>query len=164
MSTPESTPEKRPPPVIQTSFFVKAENGGAGAKRPAALVQTSGTDSRQLLLRLGIAVVLAGAIFLTWWSLTQVLGPRQQESRELSTRVSQLSAQVEDMDRKWPKVEAVVVNERFGQLHAELFGGKAGLDAWVAGLKEQVEPLGLGLQAEFGAPTPLATNGQRVLA
>ncbi|PYJ08043.1 MAG: hypothetical protein DME25_02460 [Verrucomicrobia bacterium] len=167
MNAPEPTPDKRvPPPAIQTAFFVKAENGGQPEqpRKGSGLAPVSVQDSRQVLSRLAIGVLLAGAIVLTWWSLTKVLGPRQQEVRELGSRVAQLSAQVEDLDRNWSREKAVRVNDSFGEIHSDLFAGRPGLEAWAAGLKDQVEALGLGLQTDFGVPAVMATNGQRVVA
>ena len=135
----------------------------ASEKRPAAPAQTSGAESQEWLSRVGFLVVLAGAIGLTWWSLTRVLAPRQEEARKMGTTVARLSGEVEDLERRWNKAKTARVNERFDAIHAELFGGPLGLETWLANLKEQVVPLSITVQAEFGNASPLATNGQRLV-
>jgi len=140
-----------------------SQTAPAREKRQTAPTQSGATDSRAWTARLVFLAAVAGAMILAWWSLTRVLAPCQQQSRELGSTVARLSGEVEDMERKWTKAKAEQLNQKFDAIHAELFGGPLGLAGWLANLKEQVVPLGLTVQADSGNATPLATNGQRLV-
>jgi hypothetical protein len=135
MSTPETTPP--------------AEKGQRMIART-----TNPVNFSEWIFRLVIFIVFVCSVSVAWWSLTRVLLPLQKQSRELSTRVSRLSSEVDDLELKWNKTDASRINEKFGQIHSGLFIGDQALGNWVSDLKTQATPLGLDVQAEFGNTSP----------
>lgn len=119
---------------------------------------TNTVNPREWLFRALIVLALLGSVSVAWWSLTHVLIPLQVQSRELSTRVSRLSSEVDELELKWARSDAGHVGEKFGQLHSQLFVGEPALETWLNDLKDQAAPLGLDLQADFGKTAVPATN------
>ncbi len=114
------------------------------------------------LIRGGVLILITGSVAVAWWSLTQVLVPRQKLSQDLSTHVARLSAQVDDLERQRTSEDAARINSQFEQVPRQLLAGDAALDTWMAKLKEQLSVGGLAVQADFGAAQPLLTNGARI--
>jgi hypothetical protein len=127
--------------------------------RPAAAAAPRDVSS---LFRVVILVVVFASVALIWWSVFATLTPRLKESRELSSSVARMSAEVESMDRQWPKEAVAQVTNRFSQASARLFKGRAGLEAWLANLKELAASLALDVGTDLGQPS-LQTVGGRTL-
>jgi hypothetical protein len=92
--------------------------------------------------------------------LVIVLLPRLKQSRELSSTVSRLSAEVDDLDHQWSRTDAQRVTNQFSQVDLKLFESQASLEDWLADLKDQSAPLALDLRADFGTPTPKTAGGR----
>jgi hypothetical protein len=128
--------------------------------RPTAPTPPRNAGSGDRLFRVIILVAVLGSVALIWWSFVRVLLPRQQQARELSLRVSRLSAEVDDLDHQWTQAQMAQVTNQFSQVDLELFEGRAGVEAWLANLKEQSASLALDLGADFGQPSQQTAGGR----
>jgi hypothetical protein len=145
MSTPETTPPA--PADKEQRMFARTTN-------PVNL--------SEWLFRVVVFIVFVCSVSIAWWSLTHVLLPLQKQSRELSTRVSRMSSEVDDLEMKWNKSDASRIGDKFGQIHSGLFLGDQALGNWVNDLKTQATPLGLDIQADFGNTASPATNSLKL--
>ena len=134
----------------------------SGSISTTQLASTKRLNLKNWLIRGGVFVLISGSVAVAWWSLTQVLVPRQKLSQELSTHVARLSAQVDDLERKRTGEDAARINSQFEEVPRQLLAGDAALDGWMAKLKEQLLAGGLAVQANFGAAQSLLTNGARI--
>ena len=117
---------------------------------------------RDRLFRMVILVAVIGSVAVILWSLFALLFPRLKQSRELSSTVARLSAEVDNLEQQWTEAEAAQVRNRRRQVEFELFGGRAALESWLAHLKEEGAPLGLGVRGDFG-PVSTKPVGSRIL-
>ncbi len=122
----------------------------------------SGAGRRESLFRVIILLAVVGSVAVILWSLFGLLFPQLKQSRELSSTVARLSTEVDGLEREWTEAEAAQVRNRRRQVDFELFGGKAALEAWLAQLKEQGAPLGLGVRGDFG-PVKTRLAGSHML-
>ena len=115
---------------------------------------------RAWLFRVLILAVLLDSVGLVWWSFGLVLIPRQKQSRELSLKVARLSAEVDDLDRQWTPAQMAQVTNQFSRVYFTLFQGRAGVETWLANLKEIAASLALDVKADFGQPSPQTVGGR----
>jgi hypothetical protein len=101
-----------------------------------------------------------GSVAVIWWSLVMVLFPRMKQSRELSSTVSRLSAEVDDLERQWTKAGPGQVSNQFSQVDLKLYEGRTGVESWLADVKDQAAPLALDVQADLGAASPQTAGGR----
>ena len=135
-------------------------NGPAASASEAGGHPQGGTPPRNAahrdrLFRVVILVAVVGSVAVMLWSLFALLFPRLKQSRELSSTVARLSAEVDNLEQQWTEAEAAQVRNRRRQVEFELFGGRAALESWLAHLKEEGAPLGLGVRGDFG---PVSTK------
>lgn len=116
---------------------------------------------RELLLRVGLALVVLGAVALTWWSYNRLV-PLQHRTRELNATVARLSSEVDEMQRRWSGTDIEQINQKFGQVQSRLFSGQPELEAWLRDLKEQVIPLALDINANFGKTSTESPEDQKL--
>jgi hypothetical protein len=138
------------------------ESAPAPEARPPITAPPRNAGYRDRLFRAITLVAVLGSVAVIWWSFVMVLLPRLKESRELSSRVSRLSAEVDELDHQWTKAGAEQVSNQFSQVDLKLFEGRAGLEAWLANLQEQAAPLALDVRADLGPASP-PTAGDRTL-
>jgi hypothetical protein len=142
MSPGESTPRPEP----------RALSQGPGAIRKGGY--------RGWLFRVLILAVVLDSVALVWWSFGLVLSPKQKQSRELSLKVARLSAEVDDLERQWTPTKLAQLTNQFAQVNFALFQGRAGVETWLANLKELAASLALDVRADFGPPSPQTVGGR----
>ncbi len=133
-----------------------------GDSAPAPEVQPPASDagSRDRLFRIIALAAVGGSAALICWSFFSVLAPRIQQSRELSSTVSRLSAEVEDLERQWPADVATQVSNKFSRVDALLFPGRPDLQAWLDSLKDQATLLTLNIRSELAPASPQTAGGR----
>ena len=136
------------------------ESAPAPAARPPAAAPRSNTGHGDRLFRAITLIMVLGSVVVIWWSFALVLFPQQKQSRELSSLVSRQSAEVDDLEHVWNKAAAAQVTNQFGQVYLKLFEGSAGLEAWLADIKDQAAPLALDVQANLGSGSPQSAGGR----
>jgi len=104
-----------------------------------------------------ILAVILSSVGLAWWSFAKVLPPLQDRNRELSSTVSRLGTEVDELDRRWPKAAADQVTNNYQRVRAQLFSNEADFANWLANLSGQASTLTLDAKADFGktARSPL---------
>jgi len=128
---------------------------------PAA--KTSGLGHLTIVFRVVIILLLVFSVWLVWWSYYRVYAPRLKEARDNRATVNQLSAEVEDLDRRWPPAEIERINQRFEQVDTSLFADQSMLEAWLADFRERLlPPLALDLSASFQNTVLHSAAGQKV--
>lgn len=130
-------------------------------RRRVAPVQQARIDYREWIFRAVIVTLLLGSMVLAWWSI-RGLAPLQKETRTLSSRVANLSAEVDDLERKRPRGQDGQVEAKLQEAHSTLFTDRAALAAWLATLQKQTTPLALNARSDFGKTIPQTTNGESV--
>lgn len=116
---------------------------------PTPPAKTGGPNYPELIFRAVIIALLVFSVWLVWWSYYRVYTPRLKAARDSRATVSQLSAEVDDLDHRWPPADMDRVNQRFDLVDARLFADQSTLEAWLADFREQLPPLGLDLKATF---------------
>jgi hypothetical protein len=155
------TPQDKPP-VIQKPPPVPAQRPVPVVKGSAPAARTNQINIWELLFRLFTFSLLAASVMIAWWMFSQRLVPRQKQSRELGSRVSRFSIEVDELERQWSEAEAQRVSNKYALVRSNLFVGPAALEAWWINLKEQAIPLTLDLRVEFGAAKPKLTNQENI--
>jgi hypothetical protein len=102
------------------------------------------------LFRLINVVLIAGSIAFAWWTFSQRLVPLQKQSRELSSSLNRLSAEVDVLERKWPKVDREQIRTDYKEVRNQLFADETELGRWLVRLEEQASPLALDIKVDFG--------------
>ena len=92
------------------------------------------------LFRAVILVVVLGSVAVAWWSFARVMAPRLKESRDLSSRIAQLSAEVDDLDRQWTRESAAKMTNEFSRAESKLFAGETEFESWLANLRREAAP------------------------
>ncbi len=89
---------------------------------PASVVRT-------LLVRLAMLLVLAGSVWLAWWSVDRYL-LMQRLQREKDSELAGLVDEVQQLELKWDAGEAERVEARFKEAGELLFAGPEERDGW----------------------------------
>lgn len=137
-------------------------NGESAPAPQARPLPRNGTPPRDWLFRVITLVAVLGSVAVIWWSLVMVLFPRLKQSRDLSSTVSRLSAEVDNLEQQWTKAGPEQVSNQLRQVDLKLFEGRADVGAWLANLGEQAAPLALDARADLG-PASRQTAGGRTL-
>ncbi|MFM2082940.1 MAG: hypothetical protein RL380_1631 [Verrucomicrobiota bacterium] len=116
-----------------------------------------------LLFRMVIIVALLGSLFVLQWSYTQLLTPRLKKSRELSSTINRLASEADVLGNQWPKTNANFVTHQFGLAQSQSFADQPEAEAWLARLKDQVNPLVLDLKTEFNSTTTQTVAAHRLI-
>ena len=119
-------------------------------------------NSRELLFRLVVVVVLIASLVLTWWTLAYGVAPVQRHSRELTSDLSRLSAEVDTLDRKWSPADVEQIRKQYTAARATLFGDAAALTAWLNGLETRASPLALDVKVDFGKSVRQETADEKL--
>jgi hypothetical protein len=154
------------PPVIQKPPMIPKTPGPVQtpAQPPPRPRKTPGGEVNftEVLFRVGVFVLLVSSLALAWWSYFYVLGNRQKQVRDLTTQVSRLSAEVDELDRKWSPDDAGALTNKYAKLSSALFSGPASLESWWRELRESAQPLALNVKVDFGKVRPKATPFEKL--
>jgi outer membrane murein-binding lipoprotein Lpp len=129
--------------------------------QPKATSQARRPRSWDWLFRLAIVILLAGSAAWACWRLGR-LELLQRQSRQLSSTITRLSAQVDELEGKWARGQADEIGNQLKQARARLFSDQAALEHWIRALKEQAEPLFLEAKTSFGKTVPLNAAEQEL--
>lgn len=95
------------------------ESTPAPEVRPAAAPPPASAGSGPWLFRAAVLVAVVGAVSVIAWSFGMVYFPRQKQARELVTQVERLSAEVDELDRQWPKAAVEQLTNQLQQVDFE---------------------------------------------
>ena len=113
------------------------------------VTRTEGFNYRALIARLLVGIILAGSLWLIWWSYYRVFFPYFKESRELTQSVAKLSTEVDQLKNMWSAKDLEEINKKTGMVHTNLFADRADLQTWLANLRDQSMAMGVDLKADF---------------
>lgn len=116
---------------------------------PQPVTKTEGFNYGALIARLLVAIVLAGSLWLIWWSYYRVFFPHFKESRELTQTVSKLTTEVDQLKNMWSTKDIEEIDKKTGMVQTNLFADQAQLHAWLANLRDQAMAMGVDLKADF---------------
>jgi hypothetical protein len=146
--------------------------GEGTRERKGELIQRTGFDYRELALRVSLVALNFGAIAFFWWSLQTVLLPLQNQASDANLAVTRLISEVDRMERVLAEGDGAQVRSKFSDIRSWMFVGRSAVDAWLAGLKEEVLPLALDVEFDFSRSdtvqpstatnTPILINPARV--
>jgi cytoskeletal protein RodZ len=119
-------------------------------------------SSRELTFRIVILVIIFGSLGLAWWSFAKVLPPLQNKSKELTSTLSRLNTDVDELERKWPKEAELEVTNKYNEVRSQLFSNEAAFDSWLANLNGQASTLTLDAKADFGKTSPVTAPGEKL--
>jgi hypothetical protein len=135
---------------------------GARAGNSQPLVQVRSISRGEWLFRLVVLLLLGGSVALTSWVFKMKLAPAQQQSREMSAKVSAVLAAVDELDRQWDRQRTDSINSRADKAKKFLFDDQVSLENWLANLREQADPLFLEAKTDFGKTVPQKTDEQEI--
>lgn len=118
-------------------------NGPEPQNNPPPVTNAGEFNYSELLFRLVVLGLLLASVGLLWWSYNREFAPRLQESRDYNATVIRLTAEVDDLDRRWSKPDIEQINRKFELAQTRIFAGQPALEAWLADLREQLTPLGI---------------------
>src|SRR6266481_2936093 len=87
---------------------------------------------REVIFRLVIVAVILSSVGLAWWGFAKVLPPLQDKYRELSSTLSRLGTEVDELDRQWPKAMVDQVTNNYQRVRGELFSNEDAFATWLA--------------------------------
>ncbi len=144
MSPPQPNPAPQAPPPVPIVVRL-----GLSSPRP-----------REVMFRIVILAVILSSVGLAWWGFAKVLPPLQDKYRELSSTVSRLGTEVDNLDRQWPKAAAEQVTNNYQRVRGELFSNEDAFANWLANLSGQASTLTLDAKADFGKTAPVLAPGE----
>ena len=116
---------------------------------------------RDALFRVAIVGVILASIAVAYWSFFHRLLPLQEQSRSMVTRVSKMSEQMDQAERRWTPGQIQEIRARYGQVYHQLFADPAAFEEWLRQLHTEAAPLDLELNTRLGQRAPqeaFATN------
>ena len=108
----------------------------------------------EALFRVVIVAVILVSAGVAYWSFFERLAPLQKESRSMLTRVSNMSAQLDQAERRWTTEQATEIRARYREVSTHLFADQAALKEWLFQIHADAKPLGLEISVGVGQGTP----------
>jgi hypothetical protein len=115
-----------------------------------------------VIFRFISVVLIAGSVGFAWWTYNQRLIPLQKQSRDLSAALNRLAAEVDTIERKWPKVERDQIRTDYAEVRNQLFADEAELGRWLVRLEEEASPLALDIKVDFGKSTARTAEQEKL--
>lgn len=128
----------------------------------ALLTQLRSLSSRELIFRVVILVIIVASVVLSWWSFTKVLPPLQAKSKQLTSELSSLTTEIDQLERKWPLEPERDTTNRYDEVRTQLFSNEAAFANWLANLNGQASTLTLDAKADFGKTSPVQAPGEKL--
>jgi hypothetical protein len=119
----------------------------------------------EAVFRVVIVLVIVVSIAVAYWSFCERLLPLQQQSRALVTKVSKLSEQMDQAERRWTPDQTGEIRARYREAYLQLFADPAALQEWLRQIHTEAAPLALGLDVRLGpsAPQGVFTNSLAIV-
>ena len=111
----------------------------------------------ETLFRVVIVLVVLGSIAVAYWSFFERLLPLQQQSRAMVTRVSKMSEQMDQAERRWTPEQVKEIRAQYREVYGQLFADPAALQEWLRQIHAEAAPLALELNVGFGPSAPQGT-------
>lgn len=115
---------------------------------------------RRALIRSALVAVLLGSILLANWSWNR-LKPVSKQLVTVSSRVSRLADEAQQIDRRWDSAGAARVEAAYLESVGLLFTNKAELTAWQTEVEQQARQRELGSTLRFQKPEARMNGSQK---
>jgi len=116
----------------------------------------------EVIFRFVSVVLIAGSVGFAWWTYNQRLIPLQKQARDLSGALNRLAAEVDVIERKWPKAERDQIRTDYAEVRNQLFADEAELGRWLVRLEEEASPLALDIKVDFGKSTSRTAEQEKL--
>jgi Tfp pilus assembly protein PilO len=110
----------------------------------------------EALFRVVIVLVILASIAVAYWSFFDRLLPLQQQARSMVTKVSKMSEQRDQAERRWAPEQINEIRARYREVYRQLFADSAALEEWLSQIHTEAAPLALELNVQLGQAAPLA--------
>lgn len=110
---------------------------------------------RAALGRVVMLLLLAGSLYLAWWSVNDRFPPVDKRMKDLQREVASLEDHISRMQMKWDAKDAAKTAEQAKLAEDKLFNGPAECAGWPAELTRQSASLALLTKAQLGKEQPL---------
>jgi hypothetical protein len=108
----------------------------------------------EALFRVVIVLVMLVSVAVAYWSFFHRLQPLQKQARSVVTKASGLSAQLDEMERRWTPEQVEDIRARYREVYQQLFNDQAALEQWLGQIQTQAAPLALDINVSFGPGRP----------
>jgi hypothetical protein len=108
----------------------------------------------EALFRVAIVVVILVSIAVAYWSFFERLLPLQQQSQAMVTKVSKMSGQLDQSERRWTPEQIKEVRARYREVYSKLFADPAALQEWLRQIYAEAAPLAFQLNVGLGQSAP----------
>jgi hypothetical protein len=98
--------------------------------------------------------VILASIAVAYWSFFERLLPLQKQSRAMVTRVSQMSEQIDQAERRWAPDQVKEIRARYREVYSQLFADQGALEEWLRQIHAEAAPLALAINVGFGQSAP----------
>jgi hypothetical protein len=112
---------------------------------------------RAALFRVAIVLVILVSVAVAYWSFFERLLPLQAQSRLMVTKVSKMSEQMDQTERRWTSGQIHDIRARYREVYRQLFADPAALEQWLRQIHSEAAPLDLDLNVRLGQGAPQGT-------
>lgn len=137
---------KPPPKQISPSVF-------AGIPKPVR---------QALLIRLAMALVIAGSVWLALWSYFSRFAPVNGEYRARTTEQLSLGNDVQQLEMRWDPMDADRTEDHYQQAQKLLFDRPEEHQAWQREIRRQGQAFGLDANPQLGNARPHEKTNQPI--
>lgn len=141
---------------VSTQGYKVATQGEAPAppRLPLPLPTKPRRSHWEALFRVVIVLVILVSIAVAYWSFFERLLPLQQQSRLLVTKVSKMSEQMDQTQRRWTPGRIKEIRARYREVYSQLLADPAALEEWLRQIHTEAAPLALELKVGIGQSAP----------
>ncbi len=120
---------------------------------------------RETLFRVVIILVIVVSVAVAYWSFFERLVPLQQQSRLMVTKVSKMSQQIDEAERRWTPEQIDEIRALYREVYRQLFADPAALEEWLRQIQSAAAAQALELNVRLGQSAPQApfTNNLAVV-
>jgi hypothetical protein len=102
-------------------------------------------NAKEIFFRFATFLLIAASLFLVWWSFTQFLAKRQQEVKEINTKLTRLDREIDSLDHAWSDEQSGEVTKKYDLAKSMLLSGEDSVADWWKNLLEHADQLKLQL-------------------
>jgi hypothetical protein len=126
---------------------------------PQPVTKAGAFNYSALAARVVVFGVFCCSLGLIWWSYYRVFFPHLQQFHELTSTVTKLNSDLDQLNHRWTPGQIAQINASVGMIQTNFFADQVELQSWLAEVREQSQPLGLDVKADF-TPSHVETNAQ----
>ena len=145
---------EKPPPIPLKYRMAGSAQPPTPARVSIPAPRRPQVSRREALFRIVIVLVILVSGAVAYWSFFHRFLPLQRQARSTVTKVSSLSAQVDQLERRWAPGQVEEIRTRYREVYRQLFADQRALEEWLGQLQTQAAALALDINVGFGAGLP----------